>query len=1158
MKKEDKKAVIVLVLILIVLAGYVLSNPGVLSTKSENKEDLVGMAGEPVVIKGEDLHLSKQPPVGTIIKTPSGNIFLYKGINKGVITYIPLTKDKNTGNYVTNEGGISIKSKEVGEGTKLAKLCGSKGCTVLGVASIHILGVTADLTYKPDPSKIPQEFYPKEESAKEVETEKPAEIGKIPQEKKTDTSEETKETSEPTPPPEDTTPELKPAQKLSAAESTAKVEALQEKVYAQDTKSLTVVNPDETTTTFTKTGTAWVDDSGNSYDDTDVAAAIGKGLSLGYYTTVQLETISGTDTVSGGELTFVTLPPPIVMESETQTVAADLVLSQPKAEPREAEGETAKGKSGIETIIEGPEPVEPKGFFAKAKELFDKLLHPKESSEEEEVLAKPNDVEGASETVEPEDEEEQGTFFGSLWNEVTNFFSYGDKTPQSSEGSTAVSERTDESEPEPSETDEKSTDGESDTSSALNPSTGEPTPKTETPVLPVASTIEPASTGTPTQSGGETTLLVATAETAETPSPPIVVSVQPSRPAEGEQKVEAKPAESTSTVKAPSLDNALEDMDESIVDSTIEIDGLIYKKEADNKWTAKPVQGGTHTLDDQQVAQKCKDDLCNIQLKFGKQKKTYSYDPEVEAAEVEAKQKKEYQTNILLQVLAGLYEPDDGIIVTYNQKDDRIIYKIKNGKTTTTYEAGSDREIYKCVDGECTKCYDCQIYSQEGKAVLKDGTGATHVVGTKTASEIKNEAEEKVEAQAVAQIEKPTDETSPKSPPPAKNFDDQINSLDTAAEDSTAVVNDVIYTKNNKGEWVDTTNADHKLTDQQMKRKCADNNCKLNVINTDDSITITTTENDKPKLEMPKAVGDDGSVTYTVGSGDEQLTYKVAPGTNDVQICKDDKCEKCDKCTVKDDKLFGPDEKKIGDSPELAREKAEDYCVKNLDDEKCGYVAEGLKNAVNIATAPFRAEVERVVGSYVNNLLDLMWIGSNRNFLMAMCGAKYYEKEGESVGALGGAIDSWKTPVGYGMQDPVDAIYDGLLSGKSNIIKMSGTKEEVTPEMYRYTARVLLIGNFEYTIYLKNSCTGETSAFEGGFVKQGAVQAHGAPDYNIDQYSDYYSGSLTTFDCNNGPCRFNQICVKINQEDSCNTLTKGKFRTKFKDGKADETGSVEC
>ncbi|MBS3137657.1 hypothetical protein J4232_04445 [Candidatus Woesearchaeota archaeon] len=329
--------------------------------------------------------------------------------------------------------------------------------------------------------------------------------------------------------------------------------------------------------------------------------------------------------------------------------------------------------------------------------------------------------------------------------------------------------------------------------------------------------------------------------------------------------------------------------------------------------------------------------------------------------------------------------------------------------------------------------------------------------------------------------------------------------------------------------------------------------------------------------DLSSNINKDGSVTFK--SKDKKQKFIVPAGQTDVFICDEDRCEKptkCPKCKFeeKDDKyIFLNNGVQVetdlaeNENPEIVREKNENFCMKDMSKPQCEYVRQGLTNAVNIATAPFRAEVERVVGSYVNSLLDEMWIGSNRNFIMAYCGAKYYEKEGSQIQAFGGIADSWKTPASYGVRDPIDVVYDGLLSGESNIIKMSGTKEEVTPEMYRYSGRVQLLGNMQYRVYFYNSCTKQSSLFEGGFVKEGQLSAIGAPNYDIQQYNDYLAGAATTFNCKNGHCRFNQLCVNTiktiknddkKEETTCVTLAKKKFLTAFKNGNADKSGSVEC
>ncbi|MBI5392519.1 hypothetical protein HZA96_01495 [Candidatus Woesearchaeota archaeon] len=1365
MKKEDKKAIIVLVLILIVLASYLISNPGVLST-DEKKEDFVGMAeyeaGKSQYKATQEI---KKVPVGSLvtIKAGGGGIYVYKKLDGNQLLLV----------YVNGKSIPAQKPKHDWEVTAASYAQGGKLTAI--------------------------ESFPEQQKKAE-----PAEA------KFDETSDETEEDVAPDlSPPEDTdkkkkdetsTPILSPTQKLSAAESTAKVEQLQAKVYDPQTKSLTVTQPDGYTITFTKTENGWKDNSGSNYEDTSLAVAISNNLASGDFTGVQLKTNDGqTHTVTGSELTFAKQPataqqpttqkPAVVTTNDdqgetdglfpaggivppeiagTDNPELDKSLEDvkvpeskagedkykdafksakseddkpeiPKPKLYAAESEDApKGKSGIETaatkssidqaidlyeqgdyegvktIMETVVKTEPStnNYFKLATALqalgenekaLDAYNKAKKLAKNDQAIAKIEqqienvqeslaqtsvDVEQistATKVVEAEkaaadatdkktsDEEKKTlkdlkewwqSIFGNdekadldktgqeavaakkdsngFLQGLVDFFSFdSDKTTTPEE--VIMKQATPEEEAEvfadwnsggdDAEDDVELIDEESAPEVEEEPiPEAEPlqpipplevaplepeTPKVEGPIYgPPTGTINkqatseiidtkpentianndelkvtpivdkpkledgkltaepPASTqatitysaqvhtktlpdGTKmdyqlqTGSDGSTKIIICVGTVCTTcpnckvehnPSGGIKITEPNTKGGDDDVVVFGAevipPAQTPSkpgNIEAKSIDNALEDMKESNAGSTIEVDGLKYTKGDNGKWTAKPPEGGTHTLGDDEVAQKCEKNKCNTKLMFDGQTRIYTHDPEAE-------EKVEAQTTSVDKLisfessevtgLSGITDIDNAPEGTTIHVGDQI-FKKKGGKLVL-------------LDDSLEETSNSVELTQENKAKLDAELKQRCAVGS-------NEG-------CVIIVESAGDKPVPK---PSTNFDDVVANLDKqASSGSIAVVNGVEYIKDMDGNWVETNDNTHILTDQQMKGKCNDNSCKL-TINAEQG--VVDVKNNKPELKMPATVGADGSVTYSVGEGDSAVTYKVLAGETDVQICKGDKCEKCEKCATKGGKLLDSDGKPIGDSPEAAREKAEDFCVKNLDDKKCAYVAENLKNAVNIATAPFRAEVERIVGSYVNTLLDMAWIGSNRNFIMAMCGAKYYEKEGEAVGAFGGISDSWKTPLGYGAQDPVDAIYDGLLTGGSSIIKMSGTKEEITSEMYRYTARVLLIGNFEYTIYFQNSCTKESSAFEGGFVKQGTVQALGAPNYDIQDYRDYYSGSLTTFDCANGPCRFDQICVKRDPANDdkienpfCVTLAKGKFRTKFKDGKSDEAGSVEC
>ena len=90
----------------------------------------------------------------------------------------------------------------------------------------------------------------------------------------------------------------------------------------------------------------------------------------------------------------------------------------------------------------------------------------------------------------------------------------------------------------------------------------------------------------------------------------------------------------------------------------------------------------------------------------------------------------------------------------------------------------------------------------------------------------------------------------------------------------------------------------------------------------------------------------------------------------------------------------------------------------------------------------------------------------------------------------------------------------------------------------------------QYRIYLHNSCTKETSVFEGGFIKEGSLTAAGAPNYKIDHLDDYYAGTQMTFDCKKGSCRFDEICVYdvVKDDEKCFDLAKGRFTTDLGNG----------
>ncbi|MBI5392517.1 hypothetical protein HZA96_01485 [Candidatus Woesearchaeota archaeon] len=500
----------------------------------------------------------------------------------------------------------------------------------------------------------------------------------------------------------------------------------------------------------------------------------------------------------------------------------------------------------------------------------------------------------------------------------------------------------------------------------------------------------------------------------------------------------------------------------------------------------------------------------------------------------------------------SLIKADDGRYL----KDGAVFYKVKDGNTLSPGTITSAQLLGKCAK-ECT----IVGYLKSGQQVLQVGK--------------------------VYHFNQISDQLSSSSATINYNY-----KLNEAVSGDVLIIGSETYIKR-KGGWVksDNENDDEnkpRINDAEVdiliKSNCKNRNqCSLN---SKDLVTVTTVPAESPKLvsvddaqQSPSHINNDGSVTFK--SADGKQIFIVPAGQSDVFICNDDKCEKPTKCSrCKFEKKDGmhtflnngeevETDLDEDETPEIIREKNEDFCTKenNMDQGQCQYVKQNLISAVNIATAPFRAEIERIISPYINSLLDEMWIGSNRNFIMAWCGAKYYEKEGSQIQAFGSISDSWKAPNTFGVQDPVDVVYNGLLSGENNIIKMSGTKEEITPEMYRYSGRVQLLGNMQYRVYFYNSCTKQSSLFEGGFVKEGQLSATGQPNYDIQQYNDYFAGAATTFNCKTGACRFNQLCARtiktINNEDqkeeeTCVTLAKKKFLTPFKDGKASKDGSVDC
>lgn len=145
-------------------------------------------------------------------------------------------------------------------------------------------------------------------------------------------------------------------------------------------------------------------------------------------------------------------------------------------------------------------------------------------------------------------------------------------------------------------------------------------------------------------------------------------------------------------------------------------------------------------------------------------------------------------------------------------------------------------------------------------------------------------------------------------------------------------------------------------------------------------------------------------------------------------------------------------------------------------------------------------------------------------------------------------------------------------------VSLSGEKNQVGENLYRYGSSMKLIGNQNdtWTIYLYNSCTKENSYddyidsdAEIGWKDEGRIRLHGF----IHQHYAGHRDQSMIFDCEDENCRFDQVCVvfestKIpgassdNKEPEelgygndpyCVTLTHGEGF--FTQG---ETGSYDC